>query len=66
MAEYCDTTRSPCDQLIKELGKGVFVDKKTGRFFIKGWSPDPTFAHQRWMSVVYCPFCGCRLEILEI
>lgn len=66
MSEYCDTTRSPCHQLINELGDGVFVEKKTGRFFIRGWTTDPRFSFQRWMQINYCPFCGCRLEILEI
>jgi hypothetical protein len=66
MAEFCDTTRSPCDSLIKELGKGVAVDKKTGRFFVRAWTKDNTFQHQRWIEVQYCPFCGCRLEILEL
>jgi hypothetical protein len=52
--------------LIKELGKGVAVDKKTGRFFVRAWTKDNTFQHQRWIEVQYCPFCGCRLEILEL
>lgn len=74
MAEFCDTTRSPCEQLIDELGRSILVDKKTGRFFTKGWSKDTSYISQfkagksliRWIEIKYCPFCGCRLEIIEV
>jgi len=74
MAEFCDTTRSPCEHLIHELGRSVLVDKRSGRFFSKTWSKDPAYAAQfkagkpliRWIEIHYCPFCGCRLEIIEV
>jgi len=74
MSSYCDTTRSPCEHLIHELGRSILVDKRTGRFFTKTWSKDPAYATQfrvgkpliRWIEILYCPFCGCRLEILKV
>ncbi len=66
MADYCDSTRSPCAELIKELGYGFEVDRASNRFFLRMWTKDPEFGYQRWLEIQYCPFCGCRLAILEL
>lgn len=74
MAEFCDTTRSPCAELIQELGSSIQINRLTNQFFIKTWVKDPAYAAQfkagkpliRWIEVRYCPFCGCRLEIISV
>ena len=61
MSAYCG--RSPCDTLLPALGRYVFGDPKTGAYkiLIKG-----TDKRRKAVSIIYCPFCGTRLEDLEL
>lgn len=61
MAAYCG--RSPCDTLLPALGRFIFGDPKSGdyKILIRG-----TDKKRKAVSIVYCPFCGTRLEELEL
>ena len=62
MSKFCD--RSPCSALMAQLGRTVFGEPGTGSFVF-------TAAHINGavkpvlITILYCPFCGHRLETLE-
>jgi len=61
MSAYCDL--SPCDGLLPALGRYVLGDPKTGEYKFLTYG---TNKKRGAVSIKYCPFCGTRLENLEL
>lgn len=60
MANFCD--RSPCEPLLEALGRYVF-GTQTGGYAI---AVKPLKGKRKVVIIKYCPFCGGRLERLEM
>lgn len=57
MPVYCDI--SPCAGMLIALGRYVFGDPEVGdyKLLVAGKGP---------VSIAYCPFCGTRLDNLQL
>lgn len=60
MGRYCE--RSPCDPLIQALGRWVFGDPKTGEYKLLVHRTNDA---PQAVTILYCPFCGTRMDGLE-
>lgn len=61
MPAYCDI--SPCEGMLPALGRYVFGDLKTGEYKLLTAGADKK---RRAVSISYCPFCGTRLDNLQL
>lgn len=59
MSKFCD--RSPCEGLLKLLGRYLFGNPETGGFVLLVRTTDDK---DELLEIEYCPHCGYRLEKL--
>ena len=64
MSDICD--RSPCDQLLRSLGRWISYSPSENVFFMSV-APEEN-SHEWPVHVVfkYCPFCGTRLSEVPV
>lgn len=65
MSKYCD--RSPCDGMLEALGRWILGSTDGGYKALTGYSNQTSRKLKAIpVPIHYCPFCGTRLEQLEL
>ena len=57
--------RSPCKRLLHALGRYVYGDPQTGGY-VMAFMAQRRNAPVTIVQIRYCPFCGTRLDDLEL
>jgi hypothetical protein len=61
VSHICD--RSPCDQLLRALGRWILYSQSEGVFYMRTAPSDENFPEWPIDEIFdYCPFCGTRIS----